>query len=324
MKVRLEIIDDDGIESVNVNFTGRLWKKRLLAFLDTVVDETDINTEPSFYSSNSEVPVAEQHAYQAQFVQQQALNLQQSDGQQAASVQLSQGPAQQQHVQQHVQQAATQQFVQQQQFQQPMQQLNVPQQYQQQLQQSQIPAMQQNFQQAYPQYPVNQNNQQPIYLQTTQSPVGMQHYGQPVQPLSSTVQQVHNSDQQVPPAVSTLDQPVQTEGRSASTRRRTPMLQDRLNDMSLTISERLELFLRYEYPRVWFSSQDVQQHYERVYGTIKQSTVSTYLSRMFRKALLERRGNRTQREYRYIADEPESTYKMEELPGAPVYHRIQY
>lgn len=302
MKVRLEIIDDDGIESVNVNFTGRLWKKRLLAFLDTVVDETDINTEPSFYSSNSEVPVAEQHAYQAQFVQQQVLNLQQSDGQQAA----------------------TQQFVQQQQFQQPMQQLNVPQQYQQQLQQSQIPAMQQNFQQAYPQYPVNQNNQQPIYLQTTQSPVGMQHYGQPVQPLSSTVQQVHNSDQQVPPAVSTLDQPVQTEGRSASTRRRTPMLQDRLNDMSLTISERLELFLRYEYPRVWFSSQDVQQHYERVYGTIKQSTVSTYLSRMFRKALLERRGNRTQREYRYIADEAESAYKMEELPGAPVYHRIQY
>lgn len=323
MKVRLEIIDDDGIESVNVNFTGRLWKKRLLAFLDTVVDETDINTEPSSYSSNSEVPVAEQHAYQAQFVQQQAPNLQQS--QQAASVQLSQGSAQQQPVQQQpVQQAATQQFVQQQQFQQPMQQLNVPQQYQQQVQQFQIPAMQQNFQQAYPQYPVNQNNQQPIYLQATQSPVGMQHYGQPVQPLSSTVQQANNSNQQFSPAVSNINQAVQAEGRSASTRRRTPMLQDRLNDMSLTISERLELFLRYEYPRVWFSSQDVQQHYERVYGTIKQSTVSTYLSRMFRKSLLERRGNRTQREYRYIADEPESTYKMEELPGAPVYHGIQY
>ena len=314
MKVRLEIIDDDGIESANVNFTGRLWKKRLLAFLDTIVDETDINTEPSSYSSNSEVPVIGQHAYQAQSVQQQANNSQQP--QQAASAQMSQELAQQQPIQQ--------QPIQQQQFQQPMQQVTVPLQYQQQLQQSQIPAMQQNFQQAYPQYPVNQNNQQPIYLQATQSPVGMQHYGQPMQPLSSTAQQVHNSSQQVPLAVSNLHQPVQAEGRSASTRRRTPMLQDRLNDMSLTISERLELFLRYEYPRVWFSSQDVQQHYERVYGTIKQSTVSTYLSRMFRKALLERRGNRTQREYRYIADEPESTYKTEELPGAPVYHGIQY
>lgn len=320
MKVRLEIIDDDGIEIATSTFGGKHWKRRLLAFIDTVEDETDINTGPSSNSSYSEVPVAEQHAYQAQFVQQQVPNLQQP-GQQAASVQPSQGPVQQQQVQQ----AVPQQFVQQQQVQQPMQQVTVPLQYQQQFQQSQIPAMQQNFQQAYPQYPVNQNNQQPIYLQpTTLPPVRMQQYGQPAQPLSSTVQQPLTSNQQVPPAVSNLNRPVQAEVRSAPTRRRTPMLQDRLNDMSLTISERLELFLRYEYPRVWFSSQDVQQHYERIYGTIKQSTVSTYLSRMFRKALLERRGNRTQREYRYIADEPESTYKMEEVPGAPVYHGIQY
>lgn len=83
---------------------------------------------------------------------------------------------------------------------------------------------------------------------------------------------------------------------------RTASLQERMNDSSLTINERLELFLKYEYPRVWFSSQDVQQHYERIYGPIKQSTVSTYLSRMYQKELLERRGNRTQREYRYIGD----------------------
>ncbi|MBN2487488.1 MAG: hypothetical protein JXA98_00510 [Methanosarcinaceae archaeon] len=80
-------------------------------------------------------------------------------------------------------------------------------------------------------------------------------------------------------------------------------LQDRLNDATLTINERLELFLKYEYPRVWFTSQNVQQHYERVYGNIKLSTVSTYLSRMYRRSLLDRRGNRTQREYKYIADE---------------------
>ena len=80
-------------------------------------------------------------------------------------------------------------------------------------------------------------------------------------------------------------------------------MQDRLSDATLTINERLELFLKYEYPRVWFTSQDVQKHYERVYGNIKLSTVSTYLSRMYSRSLLERRGNRTQREYKYIADE---------------------
>jgi hypothetical protein len=198
-----------------------------------------------------------------------------------------------------------------------MQQATVPQQYQQPVQQSQIPVMQQQFQQAYVQQPVMQNYQPPQYIQPNLPPVGIQQYGyvQPTRPISSTVHQPIYSNQQASPAVSHIDQPV---------RRRTPMLQDRLNDTSLTINERLELFLKYEYPRVWFSSQDVQQHYERIYGAIKQSTVSTYLSRMYRKTLLERRGNRTQREYRYIADELEPTYKMEEMATAPVYHRVQY
>ena len=103
--------------------------------------------------------------------------------------------------------------------------------------------------------------------------------------------------------------------------RRTPRFQERLNDSSLTISERLELFLKYEYPRIWFSSQDVQQHYERVYGPIKQSTVSTYLSRMFRKSILERRGNRTQREYKYIDGEIEMPVISSAMP-VPEYHRM--
>ncbi|MGP8337091.1 MAG: hypothetical protein ACT6FC_02515 [Methanosarcinaceae archaeon] len=81
-------------------------------------------------------------------------------------------------------------------------------------------------------------------------------------------------------------------------------LRDRINDTTLTISERLELFLKFEYPHVWFTSQEIQGHYERVYGFIKLSTVSTYLSRMYRKNLLQRRGNRTQREYIYICNEP--------------------
>ena len=306
MKVRLEIIDDDGIESANVEFAGRHWKRRLLAFLGMVEDETENISEPSSYSSNSTVQVAEQNGYQPQFVQQPGPVSFQQIGQQTASAQQFQGQIQQQPVQQNVPQ----------QFQQPMQQATVPQQYPQQpVLQSQMPAMNQQYQQIYPQQPGMQNYQPQQYMQPTLPPGGAQQYGygQPAKTLSSTVQQNRYPQQQAPPAVS-----------NQSARRRTPLLQDRLNDMSLTINERLELFLKYEYPRVWFSSQDVQQHYERIYGAIKQSTVSTYLSRMFRKNLLERRGNRTQREYRYIADEQESSYKMEEISGEPVYHRIQY
>ncbi len=71
---------------------------------------------------------------------------------------------------------------------------------------------------------------------------------------------------------------------------------------SLTLKERLEMFLRFEYPRVWFSSLDVKKQYESVYGMINLSTVSTYLARMYRDNILLRRGNRNQREYR-IRDE---------------------
>ncbi|WMW22247.1 BlaI/MecI/CopY family transcriptional regulator [Methanolobus mangrovi] len=305
MKVRLEIIDDDGIESANVEFAGRHWKRRLLAFLGMVEDETEKISEPSSYSSNSTVQVAEQNTYQPQFVQQPGPVSFQQMGQQTAPVQQFQGQVQQQPVQQNVPQ----------QFQQPMQQATVPLQYQQPVQQSSIPAMNQQYAPIYPQQSVMQDYPPQQYIQPTLPPGGMQQYGygQPAKTLSPTVQQNMYSNPQTSPAVS--NQPA---------RRRTPLLQDRLNDMSLTINERLELFLKYEYPRVWFSSQDVQQHYERIYGAIKQSTVSTYLSRMFRKNLLERRGNRTQREYRYMADEQESTYKMEEMPGESVYHRIQY
>ncbi len=70
----------------------------------------------------------------------------------------------------------------------------------------------------------------------------------------------------------------------------------------LTLKERLEMFLRFEYPRVWFSSLDVKRQYESVYGKINLSTVSTYLARMYRDNILLRRGNRNQREYRIKAE----------------------
>lgn len=66
----------------------------------------------------------------------------------------------------------------------------------------------------------------------------------------------------------------------------------------LTLRERLEMFLKFEFQRSWFSSFDVKRQYEGVYGNINLSTVSTYLARMHRNGILEKRGNRTRREYR--------------------------
>ncbi|MEA1944341.1 MAG: hypothetical protein U9N07_03245 [Euryarchaeota archaeon] len=66
----------------------------------------------------------------------------------------------------------------------------------------------------------------------------------------------------------------------------------------LSVRERLESFLKYEYPNVWFTSMDIKKQYGRVYDPINLSTVSTYLARMYNRDILERRGNRTQREYR--------------------------
>lgn len=68
---------------------------------------------------------------------------------------------------------------------------------------------------------------------------------------------------------------------------------------NLTLRERLEMFLRFEYPGVWFTSLGVKKHYESVYGRIGLSTVSTYLARMARENILIRRGNRNQREYKF-------------------------
>ena len=78
----------------------------------------------------------------------------------------------------------------------------------------------------------------------------------------------------------------------------------RLKNESLTIKQRLELFLNFEYKAQWFTSLEVKRDYDRVYGNINLSTVSTYLSRMFRENKLERMGNRNQRKY-HIREEPE-------------------
>jgi hypothetical protein len=82
---------------------------------------------------------------------------------------------------------------------------------------------------------------------------------------------------------------------------------DRVSE-SLSVRERLEAFLKFDYPHVWFTSMDVKKQYDRAYDHINLSTVSTYLARMYSQNKLERRGSRTQREYRLAESEiPEQT-----------------
>ena len=67
-----------------------------------------------------------------------------------------------------------------------------------------------------------------------------------------------------------------------------------------TLMERLEGFIRYEFSNTWFTTQELRERYETVADDIKLSTVSTYLSRMNRDGLLDKRGNRNNRQYRLI------------------------
>jgi len=69
-----------------------------------------------------------------------------------------------------------------------------------------------------------------------------------------------------------------------------------------TLMDRLERFIRFEFPDNWFTTQELRDRYETVSDDIKLSTVSTYLSRMNRDGLLERRGNRNNRQYRLLRE----------------------
>jgi hypothetical protein len=280
MKVRLEIIDEDGIESTNVEFGGKHWKRCLLAFIDSIEDENPKYTEPS-------------SAYSHKTVNSNSVNSNAVPGP------IITGPAPN-FVQQPV---MSQPFPQQQQA---MQQPVFPQQFQ---QQAQYQQQQSPYQHQYQYY-------QPPAV------APYQYYGQPAQPISAINPQQSLHCPPIQPAVPDVMPSAGTNAVRMRSTGRTASLQERMNDSSLTINERLELFLKYEYPRVWFSSQDVQHQYERIYGSIKQSTVSTYLSRMYQKTLLERRGNRTQREYRYVGDEAGSPrVPVQAQAGMPQFHR---
>lgn len=86
-------------------------------------------------------------------------------------------------------------------------------------------------------------------------------------------------------------------------------------DEDLTLKERLKLFLKYEYSDRWFGSKEAKRAYDTTYGKdLALSTVSTYLSRMYRGGFLERRGSRAEREYR-VAEPPETDGSGVEEPS---------
>jgi hypothetical protein len=67
-----------------------------------------------------------------------------------------------------------------------------------------------------------------------------------------------------------------------------------------TLMDRLESFIKYEFSNTWFTTQELREKYETLADDIKLSTVSTYLSRMNRDGLLDKRGNRNNRQYRLM------------------------
>ncbi|KUK44255.1 MAG: hypothetical protein WCY97_10125 [Methanothrix sp.] len=81
------------------------------------------------------------------------------------------------------------------------------------------------------------------------------------------------------------------------------------SESNRTLRDRLEIFVREEFPDSWFSSNELRDRYETVSDDIKLSTVSTYLSRMYYDGVLERRGNRNQRQYRLVTEEFTSEVK---------------
>lgn len=67
-----------------------------------------------------------------------------------------------------------------------------------------------------------------------------------------------------------------------------------------TLMDRLESFIKFEFSNTWFTTQELRERYETVADDIKLSTASTYLSRMNRDGLLDKRGNRNNRQYRLM------------------------
>jgi hypothetical protein len=151
---------------------------------------------------------------------------------------------------------------------------------------------------------------------------------QATQPAVNTSQQIQPQTQtQIQPQIQPtftkqyINQPPQQQPQNIVGTRNLDIAEKeyiRLKNESLTIKQRLELFMNFEYKAQWFTSLEVKRDYDRIYGNINLSTVSTYLSRMYRENKLERMGNRNQRKY-HIREEPEpQEYSFGAVPSVGI------
>lgn len=67
----------------------------------------------------------------------------------------------------------------------------------------------------------------------------------------------------------------------------------------LPIARKIQMIIESDFRRKWFTSRDLKKTYEETFGeSVKISTVSTYLVRLWEGGFLVRKGNRNQYRYR--------------------------
>ena len=85
---------------------------------------------------------------------------------------------------------------------------------------------------------------------------------------------------------------------------------------SLTIKHKIEIIILQNFRHGWFNTNDLIEQYNRRYNEVlKKTTSATNLQRLFRQEkILERKGNRSQHEYRLLVEKVES--RLENLSKA--------
>jgi len=73
------------------------------------------------------------------------------------------------------------------------------------------------------------------------------------------------------------------------------------SNITRTLKDKIEDIIREKFNNFWFTSKDILTVYEEKYQeTIKLSTISTYLTRLYTNGYLERKGNRSCWQYRPV------------------------
>jgi hypothetical protein len=80
-------------------------------------------------------------------------------------------------------------------------------------------------------------------------------------------------------------------------------LSHREDNVTMTSMQKIIEMIRTKAKAIWFTSKDLSLLYaEKYHETIKPSTISTYLSRLYTNGYLERKGNRSCWQYRLLVN----------------------